>query len=219
MHIRMLSSSTVTPPMIGVKSWQTEPNVLLCQLLQTGRAGQRRCAQRIQVKIFLGWSIEFFFLQKYRIIYSLGFSQKRRCRQPRNQRISTPRISTPWGSSSTFTSKRQMGKHDLHSALGLQHWSDVYSIVILPDDGTAELGGNNRDEQIGALATNFQLFKRKYEADEETKFQRFKEQTKRMKLIHTAVSRGLSWKVTTAHPEKGQLLAGYWQRLPKEQLG
>jgi hypothetical protein len=76
--------------------------------------------------------------------------------------------------------------------------------VILPDDGTAELGGNNRDEQIGALATNFQLFKRKYEADEETKFQRFKEQTKRMKLTHTAVSKGLSWKVTTAHPEKGK---------------
>ena len=75
---------------------------------------------------------------------------------------------------------------------------------IVPDDGTAELGGNNRDEQIGALATNFQLFKRKYEADEETKFQRFKEQTKRMKMINTAVSRGLSWKVTTAHPEKGK---------------
>ena len=76
--------------------------------------------------------------------------------------------------------------------------------MILPDDGTAELGGNNRDEQIGALATNFQLFQRRYEADEETKFQRFKEQTKRVKLIHTAVSRGLSWKVTTAHPEKGK---------------
>ena len=100
----MLSSSTVTPPIIGVKSWQTEPNVLLCQLLQTGRAGQRRCAQRIEVRIFLGWSIEFLFSQKYRIIYSLGFSQKRRCRQPTNQRISTP-----WGISS-FYFKAQDGE-------------------------------------------------------------------------------------------------------------
>jgi hypothetical protein len=86
---------------------------------------------------------------------------------------------------------------------------------IVPDDGTAELGGNNRDEQIGALATNFQLFQRRYEADEETKFQRFKEQTKRMKMINTAVSRGLSWKVTKLHTlRKGKPPLVHYEKYP-----
>jgi hypothetical protein len=56
-------------------------------------------------------------------------------------------------------------------------------VKIVPDDGTAALGGYNRDEQLVLLATNFQLFKRRYDADDQTKFQRFKEQTKRMKMI------------------------------------
>ena len=112
MHIRMLSSSTVTPPMIGVKSWQTEPNVLLCQLLQTGRTGQRRCAQRIEVRIFLGWSIEFSSRKAIELSIHLDF---RKNEDVGSQQINVFQLYEEFPH---FTSKRKMGKHDLQSALG-----------------------------------------------------------------------------------------------------